>query len=110
MSIIDNLEAMLKRGRDSALLRYGLGGEYLKSTRPSRHSRTSPRPSSWTRTIRPPGSSTAKHSRRAGAMPDAVVAFDRGIEVAQAKGDAQAAKEMQVFRKRALSALGNGTA
>ena len=30
MSLTANLEAMLARGQDSALLRYGLGGEYLK--------------------------------------------------------------------------------
>ena len=30
MALVDNLEALLARGTDSALLRYGLGGEYLK--------------------------------------------------------------------------------
>ena len=30
MALVDNLEAMLARGQDSALLRYSLGGEYLK--------------------------------------------------------------------------------
>ena len=33
MALVDNLEAMLARGQDSALLRYSLGGEYLKLER-----------------------------------------------------------------------------
>ena len=30
MAILDNLEAMLARGQDNALVRYGIGAEYLK--------------------------------------------------------------------------------
>jgi len=41
----------------------------------------------------------------AGRHADALAALDQGIATAQAKGDVQAAKEMQVFRKRALKAL-----
>ena len=33
MALIDNLEKMLAAGQDSALLRYGLGGECLKLQR-----------------------------------------------------------------------------
>ena len=36
MAIVDNLEAMLTRGQDSALLRYSLGGEYLKLNQPDK--------------------------------------------------------------------------
>ena len=36
MAIVDNLEAMLARGQDSALLRYSLGGEYLKLNQPDK--------------------------------------------------------------------------
>jgi len=35
----------------------------------------------------------------------ALDAFDRGIEVAEHKGDIQAAKEMKVFRKRVVKAM-----
>ena len=33
MALIDNLAALLAQGQDGALLRYGLGGEYLKLER-----------------------------------------------------------------------------
>jgi hypothetical protein len=34
MSSLDNFERMLAQGRDSALLRYSLGNEYLKADNP----------------------------------------------------------------------------
>ena len=37
---------------------------------------------------------------------EAVTVFDRGIAAADERGDRQAAKEMQVFRKRAARAAG----
>lgn len=39
-----------------------------------------------------------------GDAPGAIAAFERGIEVAQARGDVQAAKEMRVFLKRLAAA------
>jgi Tfp pilus assembly protein PilF len=108
MSIIDNFEAILKRGQDSALLRYSLGAEYLKGEDTARalvHLAEAVRLD--------PGYSAAwklygKVLTSAGRHADALEAFDRGIEVAQAKGDVQAAKEMKVFRKRAQRALEDG--
>jgi hypothetical protein len=41
----------------------------------------------------------------AGRYGDSVDALDRGIAVAEAKGDMQAVKEMRVFRKRSEKAL-----
>ena len=38
-------------------------------------------------------------------LPDSVDALDQGIAVAERRGDAQAAKEMGVFRKRSQKAL-----
>jgi predicted Zn-dependent protease len=105
MGMIDNLEAMLARGQDSALLRYGLGNEYLKLERYGEaltHLAEAVR-------LDPDHSAAwklyGKALAGAGRSAEAVDAFDRGIETAEQKGDVQAAKEMRVFRKRAEKAL-----
>lgn len=107
MGIIDNLQAMLKRGQDSALLRYGLGAEYLKANdhrqaliHLAEAVRLDPGYSAAWKLY---GKALATDARHA----EAIEAFDRGIAIAEAKGDVQAAKEMAVFRKRARRALGD---
>ncbi len=111
MGMIENFEAMLDRGQDSALLRYGLGNEYLKAEQNEQatlHLAEAVR--------QDPGYSAAwklfgKALTATGRHQEAVAAFDKGIETAEAKGDIQAAKEMRVFRKRAEKAVaGPGTA
>jgi Tfp pilus assembly protein PilF len=105
MGIIDNLEAMRTRGQDSALLRYSLGNEYLKQgdhAKAMTHLREAVR--------QDPEYSAAwklygKALQAAGDHQDAINAFDKGTEVAQRKGDVQAAKEMRLFRKRSQKAL-----
>lgn len=105
MSIIDNLEAMRARGQDSALLRYSLGNEYLKQ------GQTDEAIDHLAEAVsQDPGYSAAwklygKALTQAGRSVEAVEALRRGIEVAEDKGDAQAAKEMRVFLKRAEAAL-----
>ena len=97
---ITNLEKLLAAGKDSALLRFGLGSEYLKA--------------------RDAGMAVA-HLRRAleldhgysaawkllgqaltelGQAAEALAAYREGITVAEARGDKQTAKEMQVFARR----------
>lgn len=105
MGMIENLEAMLAGGQDSALLRYGLGNEYLKA---EKHDRALRHLSEAVRLD--PGYSAAwklygKALSGAGRHREALEAFDRGIAAAEEKGDVQAAKEMAVFRKRARKAL-----
>jgi len=107
MSIIDNLQAMLARGQDSALLRYGLGNEYLKTDEPA------PAAEHLAVAVRlDPGYSAAwklygKALAALGRDAEAVTAFDQGIAAAERKGDIQAAKEMRVFRKRAQKPQGD---
>ncbi|UHD17159.1 tetratricopeptide repeat protein [Thiocapsa bogorovii] len=105
MSIVDNLESMLKRGQDSALLRYSLGAEYLKTDETERALehlaeavRLDPDYSAAWKLYGKALTATGRHA-------EAIVALDRGIAVAETKGDIQAAKEMKVFRKRADRAL-----
>lgn len=43
-----------------------------------------------------------------GDTPGAIAAFERGIDVAQARGDVQAAKEMAVFLKRVRGSKAEG--
>ena len=105
MSTIKNFEAMLARGQDSGLLRFGLGNAYLGQDDPEQ---AIPHLAEAVRLT--PGYSAAwklygKALSAAGRQTEAITALDQGIATAEAKGDIQAAKEMQVFRRRALKAL-----
>ncbi|MGF1642695.1 MAG: tetratricopeptide repeat protein [Thiotrichales bacterium] len=100
MSRIEQFEALLAKGMDNALLRYSLGNAYLQAARPETavtHLRAA--------LAHDPGYSAAwkslgKALGESGQLADAIEAYRRGIEVAERKGDQQAAKEMRVFRKR----------
>lgn len=99
MSMIERFEAMLAAGKDGALLRFGLGSEYFKSgdtSRAAAHLREA--------VALDAGYSAAwkllGKALEAGEPEAAAQAWRRGIEAAQAKGDKQAAREMQVFLRR----------
>lgn len=100
MSIIDNFEKMLAGGTDNALLRYSLGNEYLKigdamaAVRHLRHAVEHDRAYSAAWKL------LGKALTEQGDAIAAMQAFATGIEVAEKKGDKQAAKEMQVFLRR----------
>jgi uncharacterized protein HemY len=94
------MEKMLDQGTDNALLRYTLGSLCLKDKafevavehlrralqQDEQHS------ASW--------KLYGKALAELGRTKEAIIAYDKGIAVAEAKGDVQAVKEMQVFRKR----------
>ena len=98
--IIQNLEKLLDGPRDGALLRYGLGNEWLKAgdmAQAALHLGEAVR--------RDPNYSAAwkllGKALAAGEQPEAALAaYRQGIATASAKGDVQAAKEMAVFAKR----------
>jgi predicted Zn-dependent protease len=103
------LESLLKlvgTPRDGALLRFSLGTEYLKAGDPASaaaHLREA--------VARDPQYSAAwkllgKALAAKGAAEEALEAYERGIAVAGARGDKQAAKEMTVFARRLRRALG----
>lgn len=97
---IESLEKMLDGPRDGALLRFSLGNEYLKAGAPAEAAR-----SFRAAVDRDPAYSAAwkalgKALAEAGDHAAALAAYRQGIEVAEAKGDIQAAKEMKVFAKR----------
>ena len=98
--MLEALERMLASGKDSALLRFSLGAEHLKRGDPvaaAEHLR---------RAVElDPGYSAAwkmlgKACESAGDKPAAAEAWRRGIAVAEARGDMQAAREMGVFLRR----------
>jgi predicted Zn-dependent protease len=103
-----NLLKMLESGRDSALLRFSLGNEYLKNGKPAEaadHLRAAVK--------HDPAYSAAwkllgRALDEAGARAEALAAYREGIAVAERKGDKQAAKEMQVFARRIEKQLGAG--
>jgi predicted Zn-dependent protease len=97
---IESLEKMLAQGTDNPLLRFTLANLYLKEKRPERALahiekalEQNPRHSaSW----KSYGKVLASLDREMEAME----AYTRGIEIAEALGDVQAAKEMRVFLRK----------
>jgi len=97
---IESLEKMLDGPRDGALLRFSLGNEYLKAGDPAAAGKCF-----QAAVDRDPNYSAAwkalgKALNEAGDAAGAIAAYEQGIAVAEARGDIQAAKEMNVFVKR----------
>ena len=100
MPEIENLESMLARGQDHALLRFALGNAFMKFkkyTRAMEH---------LTKAVEyDPGYSAAWKLygialMETGQPEKASSVFERGIAAAEDKGDMQAVREMRVFLKR----------
>jgi predicted Zn-dependent protease len=98
--LIANLEALLAKGGDGAALRLALAARYLDSGDAAgavRHAeaavRLDPEYSAGWKTL-------GRALTAAGRSADAIAAYDRGTEVAERRGDQQAAKEMRVFSAR----------
>jgi len=92
-------EALLAQGKDSALLRFSLGMQYLEAepARAAGHLRRAVEQDA--------GYSAAwkllgKALEAMGDAAGAVQAYENGIAAADAKGDKQASREMGVFLKR----------
>lgn len=93
-------EALLAAGKDSALLRFGLGSHYLKAgdaVRAAEHLRSA--------VAQDPDYSAAwkllgKALDAAGDAAGAARAYRSGIAAAGKHGDKQAAREMAVFLRR----------
>jgi tetratricopeptide (TPR) repeat protein len=100
MDIIKNLEALIARGQDSALIRYSLASEYCREkkfenaiTHLVRAVELDPHYSAAWKLY---GKVLSKIHR----INDAIQAFEQGIAVAEKRGDIQAVKEMKVFLNR----------
>jgi predicted Zn-dependent protease len=97
---IANFERLLSAGKDGALLRFGLGSEYLKADDPA----TAATHLSRCVELDPAYSAAWKLLGKALAAmrrdDDALAAWRQGIAAADRKGDKQAMREMQVFARR----------
>ena len=105
MGLIENLEGMLERGQDNALLRFSLGSAYLKAGDNDRAVAHLAQAVAHDPQYSAAWKLYGRALSEAGRLQDAVAAFGSGIQVAETKGDIQAAKEMRVFRKRAEKRL-----
>lgn len=98
-------EAMLQRGQDSALLRHGLGSAYLKEGKLQEaidHFAEAVRQDlEYSAAWKLYGKALAEN----GEHERAIYILNLGLEVAKRKGDRQAAKEMETFRRRSEKAL-----
>lgn len=98
--LIANLEALLAKGGDSATLRLALASRYLEAgdaVAAIRHAQGAVRvdaeySAGW--------KALGRALAAAGRTAEAQQAYERGIEVAERRGDRQAANEMRVFAKR----------
>lgn len=100
MSMIDNLLKLVGTPRDGALLRFSLGNEFLKAGDAAQavtHLRVAvekdPKYSAAWKML-------GKALADSGQPREALAAYRKGVEVAEARGDIQAAKEMKVFARR----------
>lgn len=98
--IIANLEGLLGGPRDNALLRYALGNEYLKTGQIAKAIAHLYAATEGDATYSAAWKVLGKALSDDGRLAEALVAYERGIAVAEGKGDVQAAKEMTVFARR----------
>jgi Tfp pilus assembly protein PilF len=102
--LIANLEALLVKGGDNATLRLALASRYLDAGDAGaavKHAEAAVRlDPEYSAAWKALGSALAAAGRGA----EAVQRYERGIAVAERRGDQQAAKEMRVFIKRLRAA------
>lgn len=100
MDIIKNLESLLHREQDNALIHYSLGNEYLRAKKfpeAIRHlNRAVELDPGYSAAWKLYGKALSGNNR----INEAIKVFEKGMAVAEKKGDVQAAKEMKVFLKR----------
>ena len=100
--IITNLQSILEQGQDNALIRFSLGNAYFNAKdyeQAVEHlSQALKHDPDYSAAWKLYGKALAA----AGRDNEAIIAYQQGIEIAEGKGDIQAAKEMKVFLKRLL--------
>ena len=100
--IITNFQSMLEQGQDNALIRFSLGNAYFNAKdyeQAVEHlSQALKHDPDYSAAWKLYGKALAA----AGRDNEAIIAYQQGIEIAEGKGDIQAAKEMKVFLKRLL--------
>ena len=97
---IEALESLLASGRDSALLRFGLGQSWLDAGQPVHAATHLARCVALDPHYSAAWKLLGKAWLASGQPQAAREAWQRGLSVAGSKGDQQARKEMQVFLRR----------
>jgi Tfp pilus assembly protein PilF len=100
MSMVERFEAMLASGRDDALLRFGLGLQYLQAGEASLAAGHLKRAVAHDPAYSAAWKLLGKALVQLGDEAGAAAAYREGIVAAERKGDKQAAKEMTVFLRR----------
>jgi predicted Zn-dependent protease len=108
MDPAERFEALLASGKDSALLRFGLGSHYLKYGDPARAAGHLRSAVEQDRDYSAAWKLLGKALDESGDRAAATAAYRDGIEAAGRRGDKQAAKEMGVFLRRLEKAADEG--
>ena len=95
-----NLEALLAKGNDAPSLRFALATRYLAAGDAAAAVRHAEAAVALDATYSAGWKMLGQARAAAGDARGAAESYRRGIEVADARGDAQAAKEMRVFLRR----------
>ncbi len=102
MGMLENLEGLLASGQDNALLRYSLGSAYFTQGDLDKAAMHLERAV----LLDPQYSAAWKAYGKVLAAQEetdaAIRAYQAGIQVAEKRGDLQAAREMKVFLKRLM--------
>jgi len=100
MDMITNLNNMLAAGQDNLLLRFGLGQAYLKQDQPQTAIEHLQKALEFEPEYSAAWKLLGKALAESGNNAEAIATYEKGIAIAEKKGDLQAAKEMRVFLKR----------
>ena len=99
---VAHLLSMLKQGQDNALIRFGLGNAYLKLHEYEPAIEHLAQALQFDQDYSAAWKLYGKALAGAGQNDEAIKIYKQGIEIAENKGDIQAAKEMKVYLKRLL--------
>lgn len=99
-SLIANLEALIAKGHDGTAVRFGLGKAYLERSDAGASRMHLERAVELDPSYSAAWKLLGKARSADGDTIGAADAYRRGIAAATAKGDRQAAKEMEVFLRR----------
>ena len=110
MGMVENLEKMLAKGRDDAMLRFGLGSAYFND------GKFSLAVTHLEACIAQDGSYSAAYKLlgkaylKQGEPRKAISTFEAGMPIAEGQGDKQSRREMRVFLDKANKEMGIGQA
>ena len=107
MDMLSRLRAQVGGPRDGALLRFSIGNTLLAAGDAAAAAAAFREATGFDSTYSAAWKLLGRALLDAGDAGAASDAWERGIEVARARGDEQAAKEMQVFLRRLRKAEGN---